>query len=241
MLFKTINEIRLNDDLTWQNKCFLTFDMDWAHDDVLSFVLDWLECKSIKATWFVTHNTPLLDRIRSNKLMEVGIHPNFNSLLDGKGDVGGAERILDELLELVPEAKSIRSHSLFQSGTLQNMFKSKGLLYDCNHFVPFHQDLEMRPWAIWNGLIKVPHGWEDDICFMSDKDFSVSLIKQCTGLCVFDFHPIHVYLNTPYMDWYEKSRPNINDISALSRQIFEGAGTFNALQNVYHHFNHLKR
>lgn len=35
------------------------------------------------ANWFVTHDTPLQERLRSYPKFELEIHPNFNFLLQG--------------------------------------------------------------------------------------------------------------------------------------------------------------
>lgn len=47
-------------------KPFLTFDIDWASDAVLEYCIDILEQANVRVTWFATHQTPLLDRIREN-------------------------------------------------------------------------------------------------------------------------------------------------------------------------------
>lgn len=82
MVFGNIGEIDLENPGSYQ-KIFLTFDIDWASDEVLEYCIDIVEKANIKATWFVTHETPLLGRLRANPNFELGIHPNFNPLLEG--------------------------------------------------------------------------------------------------------------------------------------------------------------
>ena len=123
------------------NALYLTFDIDWACDEVLADTIDLVEQADIYATWFVTHDTPLLKRLRDNPKFELGIHPNFNNILAGRPDPANgmsAEETVDRLLSLVPEAKSVRSHSMTQSSVLLKLFLDKGLTHDCNHFIP-HQ------------------------------------------------------------------------------------------------------
>ena len=75
--------------------------------------------------------------------------------------------------------------------------------------------MPLRPWRHWNGLIKVPYFWEDDIhCHMQLND-SIESIACKPGLRVFDFHPIHVFLNTEHMDRYESTRAIHHDARAL--------------------------
>ncbi len=76
--FKNISSIVVNEEHTWKDKIFLTFDIDWANDDVLNDTIDLIERSDIAATWFVTHDTPVLNRLRANPRFELGIHPNFN-------------------------------------------------------------------------------------------------------------------------------------------------------------------
>lgn len=146
--FKTISEIGLYAGQDISPFHFLTFDMDWAHDDVIAFTLDILEEAGAKSTWFVTHDTPLLERMRMSPLVELAVHPNFNDLLLGTGDFNvrsSAETIIDTIMALVPEAKAVRSHSLTQNSRLLGLFQKKGLLYDCNDFIPYESGIQIRP------------------------------------------------------------------------------------------------
>lgn len=78
--FALVSAIRVDDPSTWQGKTFLTLDVDWAHDVVLSHCINIVEGSGVPATWFITHYTPLLERLRENKNFELGIHPNFKAL-----------------------------------------------------------------------------------------------------------------------------------------------------------------
>ncbi len=83
-IFQIISVIEVNKNYT--DTIFLTFDIDWACDGVLADTIDMVEQADICATWFVTHDTPLLNRLRKNPKFELGIHPNFNNILMGKPD-----------------------------------------------------------------------------------------------------------------------------------------------------------
>lgn len=209
---------------------FLTFDIDWAGDEVLEDTIALVESAEVAATWFVTHPTPLLERLRANPRFELGVHPNFNFLLEGRARPGdSAERILDAIMAVVPEARAVRSHSMVQSSRLTELFMRRGLTHDCNEFIPVQSTLALRPWRLWNGLVKVPHFWEDDATCIYGGPFSVTRLLTTAGLKVFDFHPIHVFLNTEHLDRYERSRAIHRDPAALRRERFEGRGTRTAL------------
>ena len=202
-----ICDIVTDESTSWKDKVFLTFDIDWAHDEIISDTIDIVEAAGVSATWFVTHETPILERLRANPDFELGIHPNFNNLLNGNHNNGRTvEEIVDRLLELVPEAKSVRSHSMTQNSRLLQLFADKGLMFDCNHFIPIQSGMPLKPWALWNELVKVPHLWEDDAAFIYKDEISMPDILKFEGLKVFDFHPIHVFLNTMDSEHYESTR-----------------------------------
>jgi len=202
--FSQIKKIQVDQKVSYSGKIFLTFDMDWAHDDILSDTIDLVEAADIDATWYVTHNTPILERLRDNPKFELGIHPNFNFLLNGDSRNGGdPKEIIDRLLEFVPEAKSIRSHSLAQTEILIDLFINRGLKYVSNTYIPFSSKMLIKPWSLWSELVIVPHFFQDNVELrlgnhhMSTENF---------GLRVFDFHPIHIFLNTESIEHYESSR-----------------------------------
>lgn len=205
--YSTLSKIKPEDSSTWKNKIFITVDIDWCHDDVLLDTINILESKDVAATWFVTHKSPLLERLRDNHKFELGIHPNFNYLLDGNTSNGrNPQEIVDRLLDIVPEAKSVRSHSMTQSSRILDLFYERGLTHDCNHFIPTEAGICLKPWIHWNGMVKVPYFWEDDVaCINNNIKFKLSILQN--SLCVFDFHPIHVFLNTHDINLYEEARP----------------------------------
>lgn len=202
-----INLIEVENIETWHDKNFLTIDIDWAHDEIIYDTIRLVEKTGVRATWFVTHETCYLKLLRENPLFELGIHPNFNPLLMGDHSLGEtAEEVIDRVLEIVPEAKSVRSHSMTQSSVLLNLFSKKGLTHDCNHFIPQQSKIIIKPWHLWNGLIRVPYFWEDDLsCIYNDCFDPTSLLRR-QGLKVFDFHPIHLFLNTTDLNIYNETR-----------------------------------
>lgn len=223
---ETISSIDINESKSWQGKVFLTFDIDWAHDIVLLDTIDLLESAGVSATLFVTHETKLLERLRANNKFELGVHPNFNFLLDAKGVSGGnAKQVVEQILALVPEAKSVRSHSMTQNSRLLDIFKESGLTHDVNHFIPAHTNIELCPWYLWNGLCRIPYFWEDDIaCMYSLKD-NMEELALSQSLKVFDFHPIHIFLNTEHLDRYERTRHLHSNPNELIKHRYEGEGT----------------
>jgi hypothetical protein len=217
-LFSNIGMIDAAKPETWDGRLFLTIDLDWAIDPAIELCLDLIEEVGIAATVFVTHDTPLLARMRTNPRLELGLHPNFNSLLDGvERPAGGALEIMRNLQQIVPEARVVRSHSMTQSSKLLDLFVATGMTHDCNHFIPAHTGIPLRPYRHWNGLTRVPYFWEDDVDLIYRAGPAVLELAAGSGLKVFDFHPIHIALNTQSTEHYESSRAAHRSWDALLR------------------------
>lgn len=215
--FSKISAVRPGEPDTWEGRTFLTFDIDWADDAVINAVVDMVEQAEVAATWFVTHDTPVLDRLRANPAFELGIHPNFLPLLMAGDPANGASaaEVVDRLLAIVPEATAARAHSLVQSGRLLQLFRDKGLTHDASAFIPSSSGMTLQPWVDWFGIVRVPYGWEDD--FWCDSGQESLAHAPSAGIRGWDFHPIHVFLNTEALERYERARPNFRNPDALRR------------------------
>lgn len=214
-----ISDIDIDIRDTWENKVFLTFDIDWVVDEVIADTLDLIrQHAASNVTFFVTHDSPLIQDMRSDSNIELGIHPNFNPLLDNKGDKN-ADEVIQDLLSIVPEAVSVRSHSLTQSSLLYVKYQNTGLQFECSNYLPYDYLEEVRPWRALNGLVKVPHTWEDDIAVMNHKlDVDFSSLLSNRGVIVFDFHPIHIFINTTSIEHYQSAKEVFYDPVALRKQ-----------------------
>ena len=194
---------------TWHDKVFLTIDIDWAHDEILEDTIQLIEETGVCATWFITHETSYLEFLRGNPRFELGIHPNFNPLLLGDKSLGkSADEVVSRLLEIVPEAKSVRSHSMAQSSVLLNLFSEKGLTHDCNHYIPQQSQIVLKPWHLWNGLIRVPYFWEDDIEMEEKPKWNkLSLFHNVDGLKSKDFESIVRLMKESSFSIYKRVGP----------------------------------
>jgi len=231
--FGNIRDIAVGHPEEWKHKLFLTFDFDWACDEVLTAAIQMVENADVPATWFVTHETPLLGRLRENPKFELGIHPNFNYLLNNDVRNGrNSEEVVDTLLSIVPETKSIRSHSVTQNAQLLQMFVGKGITHDCNHFIPEQSGIELKPWSLWDRLVKVPYFWEDDVVCQDSERTPMKVLAQRNGLKVFDFHPIHVFLNTDNLQRYEQTREIHKNPIELAKYRCKGEGIRTALEEI---------
>jgi len=193
----------------------LTLDLDWAPDAAIAQVTDLLLEARVKATVFVTHLSPAVARLQAaSDLIELGIHPNF---LPGSTHGTSEDAIFRHLLELVPDAHSMRSHGLVQSSPLlAKAALEYGIDVDVSLFLPHAPCLEPHQlnWARM-GLWRIPFYWEDDAEMAEVSpmwDLEDPRLKA-PGLKIFNFHPVHVALNTQQFGEYQRLK-GLRPISA---------------------------
>ena len=220
MTLKNIKDIDLGYN-GYEDDIFITFDLDWCSDEILSYTLDIIEAYNIKVTFFITHKTKLLKRMRANKDIELGIHPNFNPLLNGDFRYGkNIEEVVKFYMKIVPEAVSVRSHSMTQNSQILDVFEQNGLKYDCNTYIPFSSNISLKVYSHWTDyLIKVPYFWEDDVHCYYNWEWNIQPFLVRKGLKVFNFHPIHIFLNTEKIERYSMVKKLLNDYRILEKNI----------------------
>lgn len=215
-----------------KKKIFLTFDIDWASDILIKYTYDILKSENVKATFFVTHQSDFIQSIKDNTNIELGIHPNFNKLLNGQNSVGGVEHVMNNIMRIVPGAKSTRSHALTQGSLIQNMQKEY-IKFDCNTYMDITSDILIKPYTNPFGTLCVPHFFEDDVNILYPNKLTVDDYLDYQGIKVFDFHPVHIGLNNDSMDRYLGAK---NYTTVNTDKIFEfrnnGYGTENILREV---------
>jgi hypothetical protein len=216
------------------SELLVTLDLDWAPDFAIDAAVELLQRHRVKATWFVTHTSPAVERLRAaSELFELGIHPNF---LPGSTHGATPEAVLAHCMGLVPEARAFRAHGLVQStGLLDAVLRCTPLQIDATPFAPRTPGL--RPFEYhWGGrsLWRVPCCFEDDCewerpdpCFRLEP-----LLGVGAGLKVMSFHPIHVFLNSSDAVPYRRLKRSVARLTMLGRDQAEaevqpgpGAGT----------------
>ena len=192
------------------NDIALTLDVDWSPDFVIDAVAGILIESQVCATWFIKHNSPAIERLRDNsKLFELGIHPNF---LPGSTHGSTPTEVLRHCMDLVPEATTMRTHGLIQSGQLlETALNETPIRVDVSLFLPQMPHIRPIQYERPAGmLIRVPSFWEDRY----EMEVSQPSWRLCDelvvpGLKIFSFHPIHVYLNS--------SLPSYDSVKRLGR------------------------
>ncbi len=198
----------------------LTFDIDWAPEFVIRDLIEILRSYKVKATFFCTHSSEVIRNLSDDEDFEIALHPNFsNGSSHGNTDID----VMDYLLKIHPEAKGVRSHSLVQSTPVLELFKEKKMVYDCN-LLMFAQS-HLAPFLNWNGLVRIPYYFEDDLYSSYGYPWEIENTNlESQGLKIFDFHPIHIFLNSSNMSNYNTARAHFDSITeadetALSKYI----------------------
>ena len=210
----------------------LTIDTDWAPDFAIDSIAEPLIARQVRATWFVTHMSPAIERLRQHpELFELGIHPNF---LPGSTHGDTPDAVLRHCMELVPEAISVRTHALVQSTPLlDQIITCTPIVSDVSLFLPylpFPQPVEYQ----WKGrtLLRIPYFWADDFEMEQPAPcwHLAPLLGAGEGLKVFNFHPIHVYLNSAHLETYQALKrlvPTLHEATQdqANASVHSGEGT----------------
>lgn len=190
------------------NQFSITIDTDWVPDEVLSFTINLLNSYDITGTFFCTNPT----NCNFGK-HEVAIHPNFTSL--------DFEKHIDEMLTFFQNSKGMRSHSLFFTERLRPILAGKGIEY-CSNYMLF-EHVNLAPCMISPTVLELPIYFMDTFNLIMKGDnalFANDLERlNLEGLKVYDFHPIHIYMNTYSVDHYDTFKFAYKDVSVLKEYI----------------------
>lgn len=220
----------------------ITLDLDWAPDFVIDHAADQLLSRQVKATWFVTHDSPAVERLRCHpELFELGIHPNF---LPGSTHGSDSAQVLRHCSALVPNARSVRTHGLVQtSNLLEQIVKETGITIDVSLFLPHAPNLQPVDYYWDDGvrMLRIPYFWEDDFEMVRPGPcWHVEGLLGCdTGVRIFDFHPIHIYLNSANLEPYRmlKRFGRLSEISEAQAEscVQTGTGTGSFFRELIAH------
>jgi hypothetical protein len=214
------------------SELLVTLDLDWAPDFAIDAAAELLQRHRVKATWFVTHMSPAVERLRAAAdLFELGIHPNF---LPGSTHGATPEQVLAHCMGLAPDARAFRTHDLVQSTSLLDVvLRCTPLQIDATPFVPRTPGLRpfehhRRGRTLW----RVPCCFQDDCeCERPDPCFRLEpLLGLGAGLKVMSFHPIHVFLNSVNPAPYQRLKQSAAHLTTVERgraesEVQPGPGT----------------
>lgn len=169
----------------------ITLDMDWAPEEIIDYSLKLLSQYNVTATLFMTNKISC--HISQH---EIAIHPNFRSMK--------FEKHFTKYISIYPNIKGMRSHSLFFSERFRPFYKKFGIEYQSN--VMMHCQKNIIPYYMSPTTLEIPIFWMDSYYLENISNNQTVFLNnkslEAPGLKVFDFHPIHIFLNTDTLSFY---------------------------------------
>jgi hypothetical protein len=187
----------------------ITFDTDWMTDEALAAFLRRAHWPGV-ATFFLHADLPSLHGTSH----ELCPHPFID-------DLRAWEEGMESIARALPiRPRGMRAHSCVFSHMIGIRLRDLGYQYVSQAQNLFQTGLKpfRHPWGIW----EVPIYYMDNMDFWMPKNwpelghspFDPSVIARALnepGLYVFDFHPLHIALNTRSHDDYTQVRARVVD------------------------------
>ena len=134
----------------------------------------------------------------------------------------------------------MRTHALMQSTPLLELvLQETSVRTDVSIFLPHATGVApIEYWWLGRSLMRIPYIWEDDFEIERPQPvWDLGPMAALPGVRVFDFHPIHVYLNSSTLAAYQSLKRRVPVITAATPSDIDdlvetgaGAGTaFNSL------------
>lgn len=174
---------------------FLGSDIDFVPDYMLAHLLDLIEESGVAWTFFVTHDTPLIARMRSNPRWELALHPyhhpnstqgsSLEEIIANLRAFCGAPMVGNRFHRFLHEYPDYR-----RLGALGVEHDSSILRLNLPYALPtFHRDSK---------VLLFTTTFEDGSFEATGDPMEVASVDITSpGVKVLSFHPLNVYLNAP--------------------------------------------
>lgn len=186
----------------------LTGDQDWAPEWALASMLELVTATDVPLHLFMTNSSSLLEG-RADSAVTTGIHPNF---LSGSSHGATPEAVVESCLQLCPTAVTSRSHSFAEDSRILALLVRRGITADSN--LCLYLQPHITPLLHASGLLRLPVFLEDDVLLSIAGPAEPEALEPhlfTPGLKILSFHPVHVALNTPSLDYYDRHRQALYD------------------------------
>jgi len=213
----------------------ITTDVDFVSDDLLRIAYEPL--KHIPITIFMTGPSDYLkNTAKRNPLWEIEPHPNF---CEASTHGSCINEVLSTISTFPCENIGFRCHRYYSSNDVEERFFELGFGYASN----ICTDLEcIKPFFDRCGLLQIPIFFEDGGYLKAHGVPSVCDILPHInekGVYVFNFHPIHLALNSCSFDKIHKIKRSMppSSYSSLSQKDIDalknnGYGVFDFLSEL---------
>lgn len=179
--------------------CFTT-DIDWASEPAIELQQAIYDEFAVKATYFVTHRSELVDKLHADGKIELGIHPNF---LPNSSHGNNFEEVIETVMRLVPNARCFRAHRCFDVAIVTDMLFQRGILYDSNLITRLQPNL--TPIIHESGMVRFPCFYEDGTHFKWRLKWDFSLYRELfntPGLKIISTHPMITAMNVNSAEYW---------------------------------------
>ncbi len=206
----------------------ISFDIDWAADEIIEHSIKPILDSGLNATIFATHKSNFLKKLYEEfpSQIEIGIHPNFTPLLNGENI--NWKKNIEVLKDYYPSAIGVRAHGHVVSSNILTHYINCGMLYESGIYVdnmPLNSPLPYE-----GNFFRFGHFFQDDAHLIRKRELKLETINlKAKGIKIFDFHPIHIFLNSPTIEFYEEAKIHFNNFDKLKSKSFEGIG----IKNIY--------
>ena len=189
---------------------YITFDTDHMTEYGIQEFLEKTELPG-ESTFFCTQ--PYKSIVHTAFPHEVAFHPILDSTIEWAGVI--KKMVYD--FGIIPSG--LRSHSCTYSQRFAVTLSEIGIKYISHQTPLFQKGIKpyFTPWGLW----EFPIYYMDNMDFILQnvvphhRPFNNKIISSCisdhNSVYVFDFHPIHIMLNTSrqkdYLSWFESGCP----------------------------------
>jgi hypothetical protein len=196
----------------------LTFDTDHMTERMMDIFIDRIMPPDITATYFCSRPFASLRGAKG----ELAPHPVLEPSRPWLQALQDKIREVEDFYQA--EVEGLRTHSLVSSQQMMVQLNTLGLSYVSSIAIPYSANIApfRGPW----GVVEIPIRymdnmdlWARDKTGLQSRCFDEAIIElamtEGQHFC-FDFHPIHIMLNTAqfadYETWVQRGRPELDDL-----------------------------
>lgn len=214
----------MNVNELFEKPCYVfTSDLDWACEDMIRVAVE--AHRGVPLTPFITHESATIGDAYQGK--HIGVHPNFRV---GSTHGEKVKEVIAEMRRLSP-SNFYRCHGFYEDSNVSVAMRENGYRFDSN--LALHLQNYVIPLRHQSGSIRFPMTLEDDYLLReSGLDWEkVRSHLAAPGLKVFNFHPVHIALNTPSLEYYNEAKRGITTLN-WREYIHEGDGIAQMLVRI---------
>ncbi len=110
-------------------------------------------------------------------------------------------------------------------------FDKYGIENDVSLFLPGIINSQLHYLKFAN-LYRFPFTWEDDLALCENVHLDINK-SNLQGMQIFNFHPIHIYLNSKNINLYEKLKTDIGIVNLTEENIDEYVNTGEGVKTLF--------